>query len=34
MNRLMSSVTASAVCAVMLVGTATEALAQSGPPPN
>jgi hypothetical protein len=35
MNRLMSSVTASAVCAAMLVGTATEALAQpNAPPPN
>lgn len=34
MNRLMSSLTASAVCAAMLVGTATEALAQSSPPPN
>jgi hypothetical protein len=35
MNRLMSSVTASALCAAMLVGTATEALAQpAGPPPN
>jgi hypothetical protein len=34
MNRLMSSLTASAVCAAMLVGTATEALAQSAPPPD
>lgn len=34
MNRLMSSVTASALCAAMLVGTATEALAQAGPQPN
>jgi hypothetical protein len=34
MNRLMSSVAASAACAAMLVGTATEALAQSAPPPN
>ena len=33
MNRLMSSVTASAVCAALLVGTATEALAQNYQPP-
>lgn len=37
MNRSMMSVTASALCAAMLAGTATEALAQSGqyqPPPQ
>ena len=33
MNRLMSSVTASAVCAAMLAGTATQALAQPYQPP-
>ena len=34
MNRMMSSLTASAVCAALLVGTTTQALAQQGPPPN
>jgi hypothetical protein len=34
MNRLTTSVTASALCAAMLVGGATSALAQSSPPPN